>query len=90
MICNRAFEIIKVAEGLRLTAYKCPAGVWRWRVDDRLRAHGPGYEVASYGGSRQAFEVFDRRDTSWHRRPIASCVTEEAAQAVVRLMERAP
>lgn len=28
MIRDRALEIIKAAEGLRLTAYRCPAGVW--------------------------------------------------------------
>lgn len=27
-ICTRAKTIIKVAEGLNLEAYKCPAGVW--------------------------------------------------------------
>lgn len=28
MIRDRALEIIKAAESLRLTAYRCPAGIW--------------------------------------------------------------
>ena len=42
----------------------------------------PGFEV-SWGWP---FEVFDRRDTAWQRKAVASCATREAADAVVRLM----